>query len=134
MRIVILGGGELGTMLCEQLQTGYNDVTFFDENVHVVERATEQRLTARAVDDVRDVGPLAELGLDFTTVVVVATERDSSNLLIAQLVKSRFDVERVVVRINDPQNRPAFGELEVEGVCTSQILARALATVVTNPA
>lgn len=134
MRVVIIGGGELGRMLAKQLDTDYNEVTLLDENSHSIERATAQELSASSVADVRDVDPLANLDLDIMSVVAVATEDDSTNLLIAQLVKSRFDIERIIVRINDPQNRPAFEDLgvEIEAVCASQILSHALAKTVNN--
>lgn len=50
-----------------------------------------------------------------TTVLAVGPE-DSTNLFIAQLVRTRFDVDRIIARVNDPRRTVAFTDLGLEVV------------------
>jgi trk system potassium uptake protein len=50
-----------------------------------------------------------------TTVLAVGSE-DSKNLFIAQSVRTRFDVDRIIVRVNDPRRMVAFTDLGLEVV------------------
>jgi trk system potassium uptake protein TrkA len=133
MRVVILGGGELGRTLAELLHADYNSVTLLDEDPRVTERLSGHNLSAETVDDIRDVSPLAGESLEFAT-VVVATEHDSANLLITHLIRKRVGGGRLIVRVNDSQNRSLFEDLEVEAISATNVVAYALATAVRSPA
>lgn len=60
--------------------------------------------------------------------VIVATESDGRNLLLAQQLRTRFDVGRLVVVVNDPRNRSAFDLSRVHVVCVATVLGAAVGT------
>jgi trk system potassium uptake protein TrkA len=68
---------------------------------------------------------LEEAGAGKSTDVVAATEQDEDNLVICQLAKKRFGVERTVALVQDPDYVEVFRELEVDAVIsTTDLLAR----------
>ena len=130
MHIIIIGGSAVGQTLAAQLDTTYNEVTFIDEDEYIVESATEDGLTATAIDDIRDIVSADMLDVDLTSIVVVASARDSVNLLLAQLIRNRFDVGRLIVRVNEPQNHSVFADLGIDAIYSTHVLAAALAEAV----
>ena len=122
IRTLIVGGDHVGGRLAARL-AHVDVVGFLDDEFPVSE--TEAEVVGREVD-ITDRRQLEQVGLDDVETVVVASERDSVNLLVSQLLRTTFDVDRVVVRINDPQNRAPFEETGVETVCVADALSRAL--------
>jgi trk system potassium uptake protein TrkA len=128
MHIVIIGGGTVGQTLAERLDVEYNELQIVDEDDHVIEWAVEEDLSAIGVDDIRESADT--LDVDLTTIIVVATAHDSANLLISQHIRNRFDVGRLIVRVNEPQNHSVFAELGLATVHATPVLAAALADAV----
>jgi trk system potassium uptake protein TrkA len=76
--------------------------------------------------DPTDVLALEAAGVADASTVVVATRSDRRNLLIAQLVRTRFDVPRVVVLVNVPERLEPLAEAGHEPVCVTSALADVL--------
>ena len=89
------------------------------------------------VGDGRDRAVLRDAGADTTDIALVSMQADHGALLVTQLLRTQFDVETVVVVLNDPQHRSAFESVASEVVCSSQILAteleRAVETTLQTP-
>ncbi|UPM42168.1 NAD-binding protein [Halocatena salina] len=130
MHIVIIGGSAVGQTLAERLHTDRNEVVFVDENAHASEQAEKRGIDTHLIEDIRSVISVDSLDVDGTSIIIVATERDSTNLLIAQLVRNQFGVRRLIVRVNDPRNWSMFTDLGFDAVCSTGVLATALAEVV----
>lgn len=129
-RTLIVGGGHAGRVLAEMLATRLDGVTYVDEDSRAVSLAGRIGLSAREVA-LTDPRALADVGPDAETAIAAADD-DGVNLLLAQLLRTRYDVDRVVLRMNDPRNRDAFADLDVEAVCASSVFAAAFARTVTE--
>ncbi len=57
---------------------------------------------------------------------VVALRWDRQAVLITQLLRTRFDLETVIVVLNDPQRREAVEDIATTLVCGSTLLATEL--------
>lgn len=120
-RILILGGSYIGAALARHLGDDA-DVILLDPDPCVVARAERAGLTAHEAD-IDSTSDLREHGVRAADITVVASDDDGTNLLAAQLLRVAFGVERVIVRVNDPQNRDSFEELDIETVCATTVLA-----------
>ncbi|GAA0235642.1 NAD-binding protein [Haladaptatus pallidirubidus] len=58
-----------------------------------------------------------------TTILSVCPE-DGVNLLMAQLARTQFGVDRVIARVNDPRRVTAFKDLNIETVDAAAALGR----------
>lgn len=113
MRIVIAGGGNVGTFIATDLVRAGHEVT-------IVEVDGDRAATAQAQDeapgvrwvvaDACEVSELARADLERADVVAAVTGDDEDNLVISLLAKQEFAVPRVVARINNPRNEWMFTE------------------------
>jgi trk system potassium uptake protein TrkA len=111
MRVVIVGCGNVGGFLAEDLRSSGHDVTVVEEHPEIVASASVEQPTVRwVVGDGCEVGVLDEAGTGDAEVVVAATGDDEDNLVIALLAKQEFAVPRVVARVNHPKNQWMFNE------------------------
>ena len=117
-RYYVLGGDHLGAAVATQLRASGAIVTLVTEQTDLE--------TDAIVGNPADVDLLTEAGLDDASRVIVATRSDRRNLLIAQLVGVRFDVENIVVLINDPERHDPIYEAGHEVVCATTALSTAL--------
>lgn len=117
--VYVLGGGLLGMAVARRLQAADRTVVLVDESADVPDLPV-----VRA--DPTDIAALREAELNRDAVVVVATPSDGQNLLAAQLVRARFDVDRVVVLTNHPDRVDAFADVGHESVCATELLADGL--------
>jgi len=115
----VLGGGETGIAIAEQLRRdGFR--------VAVVAESDEREGVPVVVGDPSALDVLADAGVGGASTVVVASRSDRRNLLVAQLVRARFDVPRVVSLVNDPDRQPVFTEAGHEPLCVTNTLSEAL--------
>lgn len=111
MRIVVAGGGNVGTFIATDLVKAGHDVT-------IVEVDRERAQTAVEVDeapgvrwvvaDACEVTEFAKSDVDRADVVAAVTGDDEDNLVISLLAKQEFAVPRVVARVNNPRNEWMF--------------------------
>jgi len=116
----VLGGGHLGAALARRLRDAGSTVRLVDER-----RDGDDGSAVRG-----DPGTLAALDaadIHPDATVVVATRDDGRNLRIAQLVRTRFDVDRVRVLVNSPDRYDVFVDVGHEPVCATTALSDALA-------
>lgn len=99
MRIVILGAGQVGATLAEQLSGESNDITVVDANAGRL-RTLQDRLDIRTVEG-RASFPsvLAQAGCADADMLVAVTNSDEVNMVACQLAQSLFNIPRKVARI-----------------------------------
>jgi trk system potassium uptake protein TrkA len=130
MKIIIVGGGKVGTSLALLLlEKGYN--------VKVIEAAREKisRLQQDLPADVVALGNgtdpvvLEAAGILGVDVVAATTGQDETNLVVTNLARFAFNVPRVVARVNNPKNAWMFTPMMGVDVAVNQadLMARLIA-------
>jgi NhaP-type Na+/H+ or K+/H+ antiporter/Trk K+ transport system NAD-binding subunit len=132
MRVIVVGGGRVGTALAERLEDRGEEVVIVDADDQVVEEARAAGYTATH-GDATEADVLRGAGAGNASVIAVATGDDDVNLLVAQLAKNRFGVETVVARVNQPANVDAFEDLDVEAVPTGMSVAWSMDNFIERP-
>ena len=113
MKVVIVGGGAVGTFIAEELTKGGHEVTIVEVEVDRVERArqTGEPAGVRWVNaDACEVDSLRLVPLDDVDVLAAVTGDDEDNLVVSLLAKQEFAVPRVIARVNNPKNEWMFNE------------------------
>jgi Trk K+ transport system NAD-binding subunit len=128
--MLVVGGEHVGELVTEQLDARGERVVFIEKDPASVKRALDGGLTATEAD-LTDRQAFEDAELDDISTAFVASGSDSENLLIVRILAVRLDLDRIIVRMNDPRNRSAFENPDVETVCATNALAAAL-TEVTN--
>lgn len=115
----VLGSGPLGTALARRLRASENTVCVVDGP----DGPSEPDVIR---GDPTDVRTLEAAGMGAASTVVVATPSDRRNLLVAQLVRTAFEVPRIVVLVNGPDRFELLEAAGHEPICATTILSDAL--------
>ena len=133
MRVLVIGGGRVGTEIVERLEERGENVVIIDQREQTVDDLRNQGFTVRDGDGT-NIETLREAGAERSKIVVAATGDDDTNLLVAQLASSKFDTETVISRVNEPGNVDAFNELGVKTVSASSATAWGIDNLIERPA
>jgi trk system potassium uptake protein TrkA len=111
MRVVIAGGGNVGTYIATELQKAGHEVLIVEVDPDRVARAQaagEPEGVKWLNVDGCEVSSFAKAEPERADVVVAVTGDDEDNLVISLLAKQEFGVPRVVARVNNPSNEWMF--------------------------
>jgi trk system potassium uptake protein TrkA len=132
MKVIVIGSGRVGSSTAKNLQAEGWDVTVVDGKEEALARLGADWSGGFVVGHGMDTEVLRRAGIEDADAVVVATNGDNTNLVIGQVVKKRFGIECVVVRILDPARAEFYGERGMYTVCPTQTAIAALTTAVTS--
>ena len=133
MRVIIVGGGRVGRSLATRLENRGENIVIIESEQEHVEDARNEGFTVEWGDGT-DTDVLRSAGADNAKIVVAATGDDDANLLVAQLASSKFDVEDVIARANNPDNVEAFEDLGVRTISSAMATAWAIDNQIERPA
>jgi len=112
----VLGGSHLGVAVARRLQAAGHDVTLVDADADVDDLPTLR-------GDPRNVTVLSDAGLTETATVVVAMPDDGWNLLVAQLLRTRFGISEAFVVVHTPERFDLVADAGHEPICATTVLA-----------
>ncbi len=114
MYILIVGAGKVGWNLARELIDKGSEVTVIERSssrYQVVEEELEHRIQA---GDGSELWVLERAGIARADLVIAVTGDDEDNILICQVAREKYGVERVVARCNNPRNMQHFELLGVK--------------------
>ncbi|HEV7641066.1 MAG TPA: TrkA family potassium uptake protein [Gaiellaceae bacterium] len=117
MKAIVIGSGRVGSNVALQLQGSGWDVTVVDENEDALGRLGESWTGGFVVGHGMDLQLLREAGIEEADAVVVTTDGDNTNLVIAQGAQKHFQVPTVVVRVLDPSRAQFYATRGLRIVC-----------------
>src|SRR5215210_282871 len=126
MYIVIAGGGKVGANLTRSVLDLGHEVTLLEQRRDRFELLEEEFEHRVQLGDATELFVLERAGLARPPDLVVAvTGDDEDNMVICQIAKEHYGVEKVIARVNDPRNQSHFDLLGISPTisATSIILA-----------
>jgi trk system potassium uptake protein TrkA len=125
MYIIIVGAGKVGYFLAKRLINNKHVVSVVDKNKLTCEELAKELDILVINGDGCDPRILEEAGVARAEVVAAVTGDDEDNLIICQLAKERFNIQRTVGRVNNPDNEHTFSELGIDvPVDSTKIIAK----------
>jgi trk system potassium uptake protein TrkA len=121
MKAVILGCGRVGAMLAARLAAEKWDVTAVDANPDSFAALGEGFPGKQISGRITDEEVLRAAGLEAADLVVVLTSDDIVNLMAAQMARTRFNKDKVIVRVRDAIKAGAYQELGLQTICPSRM-------------
>ena len=113
----MIGCGRVGSTVALQLDSSGWDVTVLDENEDALGRLGENWTGGFQVGHGMDMKLLRDAGIEEADAVVVTTNGDNTNLVIAQAAQKHFQVPTVVVRVLDPARAQFYASRGLRIVC-----------------
>jgi trk system potassium uptake protein TrkA len=126
MYVLIAGGGKVGKNLTRLLQGHKHEVTLIEQRRDRFERLEAEFDHVVQMGDATELHVLERAGINRPPDLVVAvTGDDEDNMVIGQIAREKYGVEKVISRVNDPRNQEHFDLLGIPTtVCaTSNIMA-----------
>jgi trk system potassium uptake protein len=126
MYIIIAGGGKIGANLTRSVLDLGHEVTLIEQRRDRFEKLEEEFEHQALLGDATELFVLERAGLARPPdLVVAATGDDEDNMIICQIAREKYGVEKVIARVNDPRNQPHFDLLGISPTvsATSIILA-----------
>ena len=109
MFVLIVGCGRVGSAIANSMLAEGHEVSVLDEDAEAIallERGQaegwEERGGRFTEGTALEIEALLAAGIEHADAFVASTDGDNTNLVIAQIAKRRFNVDRVVVRVLDP--------------------------------
>jgi trk system potassium uptake protein len=121
VKALVIGCGRVGSNVALQLaEEGWN-VTAVDEKEEALGRLGEDWRGEFVLGHGMDVDVLRSAGIEDADAVIIATDGDNTNIVIAQVAAKRFDNQCVVVRILDPARADFYREqLGMRVICPTK--------------
>jgi trk system potassium uptake protein TrkA len=125
MYIIIVGAGKVGYFLAKRLCASKHSVSIVDRDKGVCEEIAKELEALVIQGDGCDPRILEEAGVARADVVAAVTGDDEDNLIVCQLAKEKFGIQRTVGRVNNPDNEHTFSELGIDvPVDSTKIIAK----------
>jgi trk system potassium uptake protein TrkA len=126
MYVIVAGGGKVGANLTRSLIRLRHEVTMIEQRRDRFDQLEEEFQHQVMLGDATELHVLERAGIARPPdLVVAATGDDEDNIVICQLAREKYGVQKVIARVNDPRNQIYFDLLGISPtVCaTSSIMA-----------
>ncbi len=126
MYIIVVGGGKVGYYLAKELVEEGHEVLVIEKNASKVEDIAENLGDITLRGDGCEAATMEMAGFGRADMVISVTGDDEDNLVVCQVAKAKFNVPRVMARINNPKNEEVFKRLGIDTTvsATTAILAQ----------
>ena len=115
MYLILVGGGNVGLQLAKRLQARGHEVLLMEKDPRQAQRlATVLGEEAIFVGDGCEIRTQKEAGFNRADVVVAVTGEDEDNMVVCQMAKEVWNVQRVLARVNDPSHEVIFKKIGVD--------------------
>jgi trk system potassium uptake protein len=112
--VIIAGAGKVGWNLTRELVANDQEVTLLESD-HRRYRVVEEELEhVVQYGDATELWVLDRAGIQRADLVIAVTGDDEDNIIICQVAKEKYGVERIVARVNNPRNLQHFKLLGVQ--------------------
>ncbi len=99
VKIIILGAGQVGTSVAENLVSEANDITLIDTSMEQLDRARE-RLELRTIfGNAASPSILRDAGAADADLLIAATQSDQTNLCACRIAKTLFNLPTRIARL-----------------------------------
>jgi len=119
MYAIIVGAGKVGYYLAKELVQEGHEVLLVEKDRKAAETVAEEVGDIVLHADGCEIRSMTEAGMGRANVVVAVTGDDEDNLVICQMAKRKFGVQRTIARVNDPRNEALFRELGIDQTVSS---------------
>ncbi len=127
MYVLIVGAGKVGYFLAKRLCQSKHTVSIVDRDRAVCDGIAKELEALVVNGDGCDPDILEEAGIGRADVLAAVTGDDEDNLIICQLAKEKFNLQRTVGRVNNPDNERTFNELGIDvPVDATKIIAKVI--------
>jgi trk system potassium uptake protein len=128
MFILVVGAGRVGSTVAKWALGEGHEVSVLDEDPLSHERLDNELDTAWeeaggrfTVGTALEIDALTEAGIGEADTMIVCTDGDNTNLVVAQIARRRYGIEGVIVRVLDPRRAEWYREQGLSTICPTAV-------------
>ncbi|MEL7657307.1 MAG: NAD-binding protein [Bacillota bacterium] len=114
MNIVIIGGGKVGYYLAKTLLSFDHKVSVIEMKRELCEKLADELNVPVYHGDATKIDILKNADTSKADILIAVTGQDEENLIVCQLAKNNFRVDKTIARVNNPKNTNVFLKLGVD--------------------
>ncbi len=115
MYMILVGGGNVGINLAKRLAQQGHEMLLLEKDSRQAARIADLLGEENVmVGDGCEMITQKDAGFGRADVVVAVTGEDEDNLVICQMAKTVWNVERVLARVNDPSHEDLFRKIGID--------------------
>jgi trk system potassium uptake protein TrkA len=114
MYVIVAGAGKVGWNLARELLEKEHEVTVIEADRRRYLTVEQELEHAVHYGDATELWVLERAGINRADLVVAVTGDDEDNLLICQVAKEKYLVDRIIARCNNPRNLDHFKLLGIQ--------------------
>lgn len=127
MYMILVGGGNVGLHLAKRLLANDHEVLLLERDSRQAQRLADLIGEENVMlGDGCEMLTQRDAGFGRADVVVAVTGEDEDNLVVCQLAKLNWSVDRVVARVNDPDHVEIFTTVGIDDTVSATGIIHAL--------
>ena len=130
--IIIVGCGRLGANLASTLSDENGNVLIMDNSKDSFRRLSSDFGGLSLVGNGTDLGALKNAQIEKASAVIAVTNDDNTNIMIVQLAREMFHVNRVIARLYDPERESVYQDLGIDTICPAILSAKEVDKLLEN--
>jgi trk system potassium uptake protein len=114
MYVIIIGAGKVGLNLGRELRAKGHEVTLIESDPTRFATVEEEFEHQAQYGDGSELWVMERAGVERAEMLIAVTGDDEDNMLICQVAREKYGVERIISRCNNPRNLQHFELLGVK--------------------
>ncbi|MBI1738126.1 MAG: NAD-binding protein [Acidobacteria bacterium] len=114
MRIIVVGYGRLGSQVVKHLDTQQNEVIVIDKQRELLRRPDRDPNVRFMAGNATDPDLLREAGAEQAGALFALTRDENTNLMVAQVARTVFNIPKVMAVVYDPAREPSYRAAGIE--------------------
>ncbi|HSK68984.1 MAG TPA: TrkA family potassium uptake protein [Candidatus Limnocylindria bacterium] len=116
---VIIGCGRLGASVANAISDAGGDVLVMDKDKGAFRKLSPSFGGLTVTGDGTDLDALRDAKVSEAQAVIVVTDNDNTNIMVAQLAREVYKATHVIARLYDSDREFVYHELGIHSVCPS---------------
>lgn len=112
--VIIAGCSRFGVNIATMLSLRGKDVVIIDINDNAFRKIPSGYSGYKIQGDATDIEVLKEAGIEKADMIVVATNYDNTNIMIAQIADEIFKVKSIVARLYDTEKEIIYNDFNIK--------------------
>lgn len=132
MNILIVGCGKVGSKLASILSRDGHDVSIVDKIEANFDSLDDDFSGFTTTGFPIDLDILRSAGAESCDILAAVSSNDNVNIMVSQLAKEIFHIEKVITRIYDPKRKDVFSQFGINAICPTNLTVSSIISSINN--